>query len=243
MLLLPWVNFSCICWNNNFFSFQVIRAGIMNKAIFLILAVGFSLFKGWNITSNPIISLCPQLRPPVAFYTLHGSYIKRTLFRQVIYLDLEFWFIDIFPCVASREKLLCLLEHLAAALGFFILWSKDLAWCGQILIKIIGIKRAHDFDVYDSFLLDATQKTTPPPSGEVSIEVLSLIATDTKFYLHMGLSRALFWIYFPFFSWYIVRLQLIIFTMVNDDGKQERRRKSMHRSITCNKKKPNTQWE
>ena len=36
---------------------------------------------------------------------------------------------------------------------------------------------------------------------------------------------------FPF-SWYIVSLQLIIFTLVNDDRKHERRRKSMHLSIT-----------
>ena len=34
---------------------------------------------------------------------------------------------------------------------------------------------------------------------------------------------ASFWIYFPF-SWYIARLQLINFTMANDDRKQERRR-------------------
>ena len=36
--------------------------------------------------------------------------------------------------------------------------------------------------------------------------------------------------FFPF-SWYIGRLQLINFTMVNDDRKQERRRKSIYRSI------------
>ena len=47
----------------------------------------------------------------------------------------------------------------------------------------------------------------------------------------MGLSRPHFIFIFPF-SWYIVRLQLIIFEMVNDDGKQERRRKSIHRSMT-----------
>ena len=41
----------------------------------------------------------------------------------------------------------------------------------------------------------------------------------------------LFGFIFPF-SWSIVRTKLIIFTMVNDDRKQERRRKSMHRSIT-----------
>ena len=35
-----------------------------------------------------------------------------------------------------------------------------------------------------------------------------------------------------FFSWYTIRLQSINFTMVIDDRKQERRRKSMHRSIT-----------
>ena len=34
------------------------------------------------------------------------------------------------------------------------------------------------------------------------------------------------------FSWYIVSLQLIISTMVNDDRKRERKRKSMHCSIT-----------
>ena len=38
-------------------------------------------------------------------------------------------------------------------------------------------------------------------------------------------------LFFPF-SWYIVRLQLINFTLANDDRKQEGRRKSMHRSIT-----------
>ena len=55
----------------------------------------------------------------------------------------------------------------------------------------------------------------------------------------MGLSQPPFGFIFPF-SWYIVRLQLINFTTVNDDRKQERRRKSMHRSITRYLKKFNT---
>ena len=60
----------------------------------------------------------------------------------------------------------------------------------------------------------------PPPSlGNLS-------------FFNMGLSWPLFGFIFPF-SWYIVSLQLIIFTIVNDDRKQERRRKSMHLSITC----------
>ena len=50
-------------------------------------------------------------------------------------------------------------------------------------------------------------------------------------FFNMGLSWPLFGIYFSF-SWYIVSLQLAIFTMVNDDKKQERKRKSMQRSIT-----------
>ena len=40
----------------------------------------------------------------------------------------------------------------------------------------------------------------------------------------MDLSHPFFVFVFPF-SWYIVRLQLIIFTLVNDYRKQERRRK------------------
>ena len=48
----------------------------------------------------------------------------------------------------------------------------------------------------------------------------------------------LFWgLIFPF-SWYIVRLQLTNFTMVNYVWKLERSRKSMHQSITRHKKKP-----
>ena len=49
-------------------------------------------------------------------------------------------------------------------------------------------------------------------------------------FFNMGLSQPLFEFIFPY-SWYIVTLQLIIFTMVNDDRKQERRWKSMQRSI------------
>ena len=51
-------------------------------------------------------------------------------------------------------------------------------------------------------------------------------------FLNMGLSRPLFGFILTF-SLYIVSLQLTIFTVVNDDRKQERRRKSMHRFITC----------
>ena len=58
--------------------------------------------------------------------------------------------------------------------------------------------------------------------------------------LGKNLSRPLFRFIFPF-SRYIVSLHLIIFTMVNDDRKQERRRKSMHRSIIRYLKKPDTQ--
>ena len=68
----------------------------------------------------------------------------------------------------------------------------------------------------------------------------SSAALLVELFLNMGLSRALFIYIFPF-SWYIVRLQLIIFITVNDDRNQERRRKSMHRSITHYQKKPDTQ--
>ena len=47
----------------------------------------------------------------------------------------------------------------------------------------------------------------------------------------------------PPFSWYIVKLQSIKSTVVIDDRKQERKMKSMGRSITRFKKKPDTQWE
>ena len=56
----------------------------------------------------------------------------------------------------------------------------------------------------------------------------------------MGLSWPHFGSIFFLFYWYIVILQLINFTMVNEDRKQERRRKSIHCSITCYKKKPDT---
>ena len=59
----------------------------------------------------------------------------------------------------------------------------------------------------------------------------------------MGLSRPLLVSIFPFFSWHIARLLLIIFTMVNDNRKQIRRRKSMHCSTTSYYKTPDTQWE
>ena len=49
--------------------------------------------------------------------------------------------------------------------------------------------------------------------------------------LNMGLSQPLFGFIFSF-SWNIVSLKLIILTIVNDDRKLERRRKSMHCSIT-----------
>ena len=47
------------------------------------------------------------------------------------------------------------------------------------------------------------------------------------------LIRASFWIYFLLFLWYIVKIQLINFALVNDDRKQRRKSKSMHHSITC----------
>ena len=50
-------------------------------------------------------------------------------------------------------------------------------------------------------------------------------------FLNMGLSQPLFGFIFSV-SGYIVSLQLIIFRMVNDGRKQERRRKSMHHSVT-----------
>ena len=65
-----------------------------------------------------------------------------------------------------------------------------------------------------------TSPSTPPlPPGQ--------------FFLIWALPGLFFKIYFSF-SWYIVSSQLIIFTMVNDDRKHERRRKSMYRSITRN---------
>ena len=45
-----------------------------------------------------------------------------------------------------------------------------------------------------------------------------------------------------FFLFLVHSLQLVIFTMVNDDRKQERRRKNVHLSITCYLKEPDTQW-
>ena len=58
----------------------------------------------------------------------------------------------------------------------------------------------------------------------------------------MGLSQPPFGFIFPF-SWYIVRLQLINFTMVNDDRKEELRPKKMHHATTLYQKKPNAQQE
>ena len=67
---------------------------------------------------------------------------------------------------------------------------------------------------------------------ELTFEILSNYKRQfALFFFNMGRSQPLFGFIFPF-SWYIVSLQLTIFSMVNDDRKQERRRKSMHRSIT-----------
>ena len=54
-----------------------------------------------------------------------------------------------------------------------------------------------------------------------------------------GLFTASFWIYFFLFPSKLLHYNFINFTMVNDARKRERR-KSMHRSITCFQKKPDT---
>ena len=54
-------------------------------------------------------------------------------------------------------------------------------------------------------------------------------------FLNIGISQPLFGTFF-FLYWFIVRLQLIHFTIVNGDWKQERSRKRMHHWFTCYRK-------
>ena len=66
--------------------------------------------------------------------------------------------------------------------------------------------------------------------------------TESLFF-KSGPFPASFWIYFFLFCCYTVRLQVINFTLINYDRKQERRRKSIHSCSAPYLKKPSTQQE
>ena len=72
---------------------------------------------------------------------------------------------------------------------------------------------------------------------------VSTSSSEENIFFNMGLFRPVLDLYLILTS-YNCRLQLINFTMVNYDRKQERKRKSMqHSIITCYYKKPHTHWE
>ena len=117
--------------------------------------------------------------------------------------------------------------------------GKIQVFCNQIQTLLSYSVQATNLQDNETFCYEL--KIRPSPSFIVNLFDLAMVKTK-KTLLNNGPSRPFLDLCFPF-SRYIVRLQLINLNMVNDERKQEKRRKSIHSSIACQKKSPDAQQE
>ena len=148
------------------------------------------------------------------------SFLRNVKFRLVNYLKFLLRLFSYSPTHMIRQRL----KYLSLGkpfLKFAVCWT--LGGCLEIQVSHWPKSswEGSTFRTFETFRMDPMCSVRPNSQDDI-----------VKWtFLNMGLSRPLFGFIFTF-SWYIVSLQLIIFTMVNDDRKHERRRKSMHHSIT-----------